>query len=426
MKYFPRRYLLFVGIIGLILGVAFFGYARNDAKPIAAEFVYQLAAEGNDSGVVDKLRDVVWTQSSDIELLILFCESQFAMNKELSTCALSRDSSKQAVKFSNALWDIWVGRVKRAEEKFAELIADEQWRLWGEVGQLELARHTENYSEFASALDRLSNSSSKNQTSYNGLLEHYRFICAEETSNWQMLERLLNRYSKDEIAKSPALFSPQARLFYAQGRVAELGQMLDDVPEAFRSTTNYLLRKADYLSLVKGASAWSEFIEPSAQKAPENPRLFLEQAFNEVLHESPEVARTGFVKLHNFAMSSSADVRLLLGMAITLASYHKPAESEAIYRLIDPSSMGLESFTKFHVLVAWNAAYRGDSSVVHESLSRALSMAPTHQEANWLKVLIAKREKDEKAAHEALNILLAIDPNNKNYQSLARHFSFNR
>jgi lipopolysaccharide biosynthesis regulator YciM len=109
-------------------------------------------------------------------------------------------------------------------------------------------------------------------------------------------------------------------------------------------------------------------------------------------------------------------------MALTLAGYHKPEESGRIFDVIDTSNTTLTDFAAFHVLSAWDAVYRGDISQASSKLQKAFDMAPRHVAANWLKALIAKRQEDTRRGVEALEVLFAADPYNKNYRNMIRHF----
>lgn len=384
--------------------------------------ILQLSAEQKHDRVSNALADFVWTRSSDPELLIIYCASKFTVSNQDSTCALGEGSKPQVVAFSDALWKTWSGHTVDARTVFTSLLRDNESALWGELGLLELATYTNNHRELASLLGRFEKILSNRDPIYRRLYEHYRIAHAEDTSDWAGLQKLLSKYSREQILNEPVLFSAQSRVLFVKGQRLQMAELLRTARSNIRGTTLYMLSKADYAVLEEGIGASKAAIRKLAASHPEDQRLALELAYIDIYQSSASVTSAGLKKLNNFARLSPNNVRLLLSMAVTLASYHKSDDSAQIFRLIDSRRTNLNDFALFHILSAWDAVYWGNIDQARKSLGEALEMAPRHVAANWLKVLIAKRRDDPRAGAEALAPLMESDPYNENYISLVMYF----
>ncbi len=397
------------------------GCADERSSPAKSEAL-QLAAEGNDSGLVSVLARNVWASTSDIDLLIAYCEAQFQISNSSVSCRLDPRSESRATQFASALWSIWTGHTAAARADLERLREVDDWSLWGETGLLELAYHTEDHVLLARLLDGFARQALVKDPRHTALDERYRFILSEETANWAELEQLLSEHSYEEISKSPFLFSSQAHLFFARGQRAQLGELLRATSSEVQRATVYLFWEADYLAMEGRAAESASVLRAFYEKHRDNRRLAREVAFADAFDGSSDAVSAAFQTLDRIAETSRHDVKLLLNMAITLALYRQPEHSESTYRRIDTEGTNLEDFTALHVLRAWNAVYRGDLRSADTSLRRALRAAPRHLSANYLKALIAKRQADSIAALESLQILFETDPYNENFNSLILYF----
>lgn len=96
----------------MVLSLTFFDLP-SEAKAADKERIALLSAEASHARVIDELAKVAWNRSSDIELLLFYCGSQFAINDQAQSCVLSRESSAPAIDFADAIWKTWSGRIKK-------------------------------------------------------------------------------------------------------------------------------------------------------------------------------------------------------------------------------------------------------------------------------------------------------------------------
>lgn len=420
MLLMQRRSEGWLAAITMFLALTFFGFP-SETKAADKKRIALLSAEASHARVVDELANVAWNRSSDLELLLFYCGSQFAINDQAQTCVLSRDSLTPAVDFADALWKTWSGRIKSARATFSGLRDNPEWNLWGETGFLEIAQYTDNYQELAALLRRQKRAFFAGGPVYRHLYERYYLIHLENTLDWAGLAKLLSRYSLKQIVSDPVKFSAKGKAFFITGNKAELEKLLNAVPSDLRNTTAYAIRKAEYAVLKQGIAESKVVLRKFSNLRPADTVLTLEEAYIDILDSSPAVANAAMEKMVNIAESSPNHVRLLLGMSVTLASYHKPEESGRIFKSIK-SRDDLSDFAAFHTLSAWNAVYAGEVAKARGRLNTVLKMAPEDVGANWLKALIAKRQADPKSGAEALATLIEADPYNENYKSLVRYF----
>lgn len=372
--------------------------------------------------VVRELSNYVWQLSSDPQLLIVYCDSQFTDSSGNLTCTLSTTSAIGAKQFAEALWYTWSGQTRKARNAFELLAKHREWSEWGNVGLLELAWYTEHLDELGRLLDSLESNSTKKSTAFTEILTRYRLHHAEATNNWDRILDVAEKYPLQRVVRNLPLFFTYARALFVDGRENQLRKLLEATPSALRETTEYRLRSAEYALLTHGISKSISAIQKYAASSPENDDLGLQKAYLEVLDSSPKVAAAALARIHRIAESSKHNVRLLIGIATTLASFHKPEESARVFTLIDPEIVDLEDFTMFYTLQAWVAIYRDEISEANSTLDRALAMFPQQVAANHLKALIAKRNNDPEAGTMALKNLFEADPYNENYASLVLYF----
>lgn len=402
--------------------VFFIGTAIADDTGIKERFL-QLSAEEQHLRVSEQLANHVWTSSSDPELLITYCASRFISNPKDSTCRLNPASDQQAHEFSDMLWKIWSGNTTTARSRLGKLASDATWKPWGEIGRLELSLYVQNHRELNSLLKRLEKSALRKNKRFDRMLLLYKISHAEETHEWSKLKELLHQHRQELAVTDLRLFTAQARLYFVDGMRNDLAVLLKSASPQIQRTTDYIFYKAEYLVLTKGVNESKDLIRKSSAEHQGRQKLFLQSQYIALVDGSPNVAAAASNELFKIAQSSSNQVRLILDLAVTMASYHKPDEARRIIGLIDVGDGSLPDFASFHVFMAWDAIYRGDTMPAKSMLRQALAMAPNHVAANWLKVLIAKKENDQKSGAEALSVLFQADPYNLNYANLIRHFS---
>lgn len=376
----------------------------------------QLSAEGKYSDVVRQLSSVTWTRSSNPDVFLTYCRARFEVHNQERTCLVDQRSHPNAIAFSNALWNGWSGRTRAAKAAFERLLREKDWSVWGMAGLLELSEYTHNVHELGSLLKRFEPRLTA-EPRFVQIYNRYRLAFAEDMLDWADLAARLRKYSPRQIASDPILFSAQFRLFFVRGNKSELAQLLADA-SGLRDTTAYMLRTIDYLALDQGIQPSKAQVIKAAASHPDNARLVLERAYVELFDGSPNIAAAALDRIHKVAASSPNHIRLLLDVAVDLASFHKPDDSNRVFWIIDASEKNLDEFTAFFTLGAWHAVYRGDLDEASNTIRRALKMAPKDAGANWLRALLAKRGNDPQEGVEAVRNLLRGDPYNENYVSV--------
>lgn len=385
--------------------------------------ILQLSAEANYVAVSNELAEMVWSSDSDPELLMEYCAARFVVKPQSASCALARGASDEPTALAEVLWNIWTGRTQVAGAILNRLLEGKESRLWGAVGTLEFAHYSERHKVLAELLRKYNSDPLQSNPRFVPIFRRYQVAYLESVSDWTRLEELLQKFSQQEVMEDPELFSALARLRYVRGQASELKALLDAAAVNLGKTTVYQQRKADFLVLEKGIPASKSEIDNFTKSYPNNPELLMQSSYSALLNSSPDISQAAWKALLETARASQRNVRLLLDMATTLASYHKPVESSQIVRLIDRDGTDLDDFTISHVLWGWVHVFEGNIPGAMKELEVALTMAPNHVPANWLRVLIARQNGDPQKALEALKVLLAADPYNNNYRNLAKYFA---
>lgn len=380
------------------------------------------AADGHEAEILHRLHTVTWNVDSHFYDLLAFCQAQVDTAADQSTCAIDPGSAAEAVQFADALWLIWTGRTHSARQILQRLLAQGSWCGWGQAGLLQLALHTEDHKQLASLLAEFASPQSTCGWGSASLFQHYSILLALESADWKALDRLLKELPQQAVLDSPSLFLAQAKYYYAVGRAADLATLLAAATPEVQESTEYLTQQAKFTALNEGVGSWSRAFHAQSKRHLTDRSLAIDAALSDLLDDSPEVVSAAAEKLEDIAVRSSKDVRLQMHLAIMLALHRQPEASERVYRRIETIDTSLQDFTAFHTLVAWNAIYRDDLEQAKKSIVSALSMAPRHYGANYLKALIAKKEGDSASGLEALHILQGADPYNENVRSMIKGF----
>jgi hypothetical protein len=407
-------------VCSFLCTAAFLSFAAITGAADSREIAI-LSARGEHNRIVQELSKHVWTRSSEPQLLITFCESQFAIGDKRFGCVLDPKSADQAREFAGAVEDMKVGQTKKAKHVFEKLAHNQAWFDWGNAGLIELAWYTENIQALGLILDRFDKNSKKSRA-LSESLGRYRLLHAEANCDWESIEKTARRYTLREIAQNPPLFASYARALFITGQKETLGELLEEAAPVLQQSTEYMFSSADYALLSMGIQGSVDVLKKYAGQYPRNEDLLLQRAYVDVLHTSPKVAAPALAALHKVAGASRRDVGRVLAIAVTLARYHKPDESLAVFRLIDRESTSVEDFAMFHTLMAWYAVYRGDLGEAKAALGQTLGMAPRQPSANWLRALIALRQDDAESGTIALKNLFDSDPYDENNASLILRF----
>ncbi len=370
--------------------------------------------------------DMVWNELSDLMSLINYCSSLFKTNNNASSCVLTSESSEQIKLFASTLWKIWSGHSRRAKEDLELFQQEEAWSLWGKIGLMELALYTGNQKKLASLLDQFKDDflSTKN----NSLIEAYRnyeLWHAFEDLNWKKLEKLLEKYTINQITSNPNLFLFQSSIYFVNGQRKKLKNFLNQTHPEVKVSANYI-NGLVYLAILEPKLERLDIIKKIfPTDRPWSVDIIFEMARLELMNDNPAVQEDALEKYFDIAKLSRNNPAYLLEIINSLASHHKFAEAEEIFKYLDVKYVDLEDFVIFKTVSAWNYVYIGDYENAAYEIELALKMAPKDLTANWLKVLLIKKLERPDLALRPLEILFTANPYNQSYRNQITYFRNN-
>lgn len=365
-----------------------------------------------------------WNALSDPGLLMEYCESQFIKDSSQPTCDISPNSSTRARMFSEGLWETWSGRTHLAEMKFKYLYESEKWSLWGSIGLLELAYTTENKNELASLLKKYKESFlSSDKPLFLKTYEHYELWHASENFEWEKLESLLQRYSKEQIQNDPALFFFQSSILVNNKQILELDELLSEVPLNVKETIHYINAMVAYTSLKYGEKERDIIISKFAKERPKEIAIVLSDAFNELSNDDPDVSKAALSKIYKITKSSKENVNLVLKTILILCAYNKFYESTEVFKIANfRNDVILDDFTAYHSFLAWVYLSQNLDNEVLNRVEKAIDMAPKDLTANRIKLYLARKNEEPDLALSSLKVLLNTSPHSESLREEISYF----